>query len=114
MEKEIVIEAGGQHWLLLPQKAMLWLERNILIVSDLHLGKAAAFQKNGILVPEGSMRSDLSKLKTMITAHGAIKCLVVGDFIHAAAGLSTQTVDMVSEWLAHIECPCELIWATMI
>tara|TARA_B110000503_G_C7166403_1_gene422053 strand:+ start:951 stop:1613 length:663 start_codon:yes stop_codon:yes gene_type:complete len=45
------IEIQGEKLFLLPEKAIYWEAKRILIIADLHLGKSAHFRKNGIAVP---------------------------------------------------------------
>ncbi|MFT7084537.1 MAG: DNA ligase-associated metallophosphoesterase [Vicingaceae bacterium] len=45
------IEIRGEKLFLLPEKAIYWEAKGLLIIADLHLGKSAHFRKNGIAVP---------------------------------------------------------------
>ena len=45
---------------LLPGHAVL-LEDRTLVVADVHLGKATAFQAKGLAVPEGDSQADLTR-----------------------------------------------------
>ncbi len=52
----------------------------------MHLGKAAAFRAGGVPLPRGATASDLGRLTALIAATGAAELVVLGDFLHAAAG----------------------------
>ena len=44
---------------LLPEKAIFWEKENTLFLADPHFGKAAAFRKVGIPIPETTSEDDL-------------------------------------------------------
>lgn len=94
---------------LLPQRAIYWEERETLILADIHLGKAAAFRKLGIPIPEGAMQDDLVKMKALIEKYKAKRCIVVGDLIHAKAGLTEPVVLLFSDWLKSVNCQIDLV-----
>ncbi|MBC7753171.1 MAG: DEAD/DEAH box helicase, partial [Moraxellaceae bacterium] len=41
----------GETLELLPEKAFLWVEKAMLVLSDLHLGKADSLQAQGVPIP---------------------------------------------------------------
>lgn len=94
---------------LLPQRAAFWVEKETLILADIHLGKAAAFRRLGIPIPEGAMKQDLMRMKELIEKLGTKRCIVVGDLIHAKAGLTEPVVEMFSEWLKEVNCEIDLV-----
>jgi DNA ligase-associated metallophosphoesterase len=57
-----------------------------LVVADVHLGKAAAFRAGGVPLPRGATANDLARLAALIARTGATRLVVLGDFLHAAAG----------------------------
>jgi DNA ligase-associated metallophosphoesterase len=82
-EQSIVF--SGENLILTNQRAVFWERRNALILSDLHLGKAAHFRKNGIALPTQITLQDLSRLELLIRHYGAQQVIVVGDLIHSGA-----------------------------
>ncbi|MEP7330025.1 MAG: ligase-associated DNA damage response endonuclease PdeM [Betaproteobacteria bacterium] len=80
------VSLAGEHVQLLADRALLWTRTATLFVADVHLGKAAAFRAGGIPVPQGSTRTDLARLTALIVATNAQRLVVLGDFLHAAAG----------------------------
>lgn len=104
------VAIAGQNIVLLPDRGAFWEEEKLLIVSDLHLGKVAAFQKAGIGVPEGAMEDDLRNLKQLIQELRAKRCVIVGDLIHARAGLSEGVIDFFAKWLDEIDCKVDLVF----
>jgi len=76
--------------LLLPGRAAFLPASRTLLVADLHLGKAAAFRRAGIPVPEGSAQQDLQRLADLVHAHDVRRLLVLGDLFHAKSGCTPQ------------------------
>lgn len=80
-EKEICW--GLQQLILSNQRVIYWPEQRSLILSDLHMGKAAHFRKNGVPIPTQIHQQDLDRLKLLISYYDAKKVIIVGDLIHA-------------------------------
>ena len=77
---------AGERVQLLPDRALYWPGAGTLFVADVHLGKAAAFRAGGIPLPRGNTHADLARLTALIESTGARRLVVLGDFLHAAAG----------------------------
>ena len=67
------------------KKAIYWQGQRTLILSDLHLGKAAHFRRNGIPIPAQIHQKDLDLLEILLYYYDVQKVIVVGDLIHANA-----------------------------
>lgn len=65
------------------QRVLFWEAQKSLILSDLHIGKSAHFQKSGIPIPSSILQEDLSRLSQLIQHFNAEKLIVVGDLFHA-------------------------------
>lgn len=104
------IRIQNQTFELLPEKAALWIEKKILIVADLHLGKVTTFQKAGIPIPEGSMDEDLLKLKDLIHRYEIMECIIVGDLIHSKTGLSALVREKIHHFLKTLACKVHLVF----
>jgi len=77
---------GGERVELLAARALHWPRERTVFVADLHLGKAAAFRAGGVPLPRGSTAADLARLALVVQRTGARRLVVLGDFLHAAAG----------------------------
>lgn len=88
----------GERLVLLPERAIYWPDRATLVISDLHIGKAAAFRAAGVPVPELTTGAMLDRLTAAIvrTQAGTILCL--GDLLHAASGRTPAALDAVHRW----------------
>lgn len=69
-------------FLLLPERAMLWQQKQILIITDPHFGKGASMRANGFAVPTGSSEADVQRLDDLLTTHEPSKLIILGDFFH--------------------------------
>jgi DNA ligase-associated metallophosphoesterase len=89
---------AGEQVLLLPQKAVYWPRERMLIIADIHFGKAAAFRSFGIPVPHGTTNENLDGLDALIDALGATHVLFLGDFLHARASHAAATQAAMLAW----------------
>lgn len=80
---ELNIHFGREELTLTNQRALFWKRRSTLVLSDLHLGKAAHFRKNGIPVPRQISLEDLGHLEKLLLHYQPDQVIVVGDLIHA-------------------------------
>jgi DNA ligase-associated metallophosphoesterase len=94
------IEMCGESLWLLPEKAIYWPARQTLIVSDLHIGKAATFRAAGVPVPEQTTAAILDRLSQTIGRTGSSRILCLGDLLHARSGRTAAALDAVAEWRA--------------
>lgn len=65
------------------QRVLYWKSQKSLILSDLHIGKSAHFQKSGIPIPKNVLTTDLERLKQLILHFKAENLIIVGDLFHA-------------------------------
>jgi DNA ligase-associated metallophosphoesterase len=98
----------NQTLALFPDKSVL-LPDGTLIVADLHLGKATAFQAKGLAIPEGDSDADLKRLGTICEQVGATRILINGDLFHSPAGLTPEIERLLETWLFIIPVPVQLI-----
>ena len=92
------IELAGEEIALLPERGLHWARESLLLVADWHVGKAATFRAAGIGVPEGDLGEEFARLEAMIERTGVREVVVLGDFVHARAGLTEELIDTVVEW----------------
>jgi DNA ligase-associated metallophosphoesterase len=102
----LTVEMKGEQLILLPQKAAFWPRERMLIIADIHFGKAAAFRSWGIPVPRGTTSENLHALDDLIALTGAKHVLFLGDFLHARAAHAASTQAAMLAWR---RTNCELI-----
>ena len=92
------INVAGQDLMLLPEKALYWPLERMLIIADIHFGKAASFRALGVPVPRGTTSENLAGLDALVAAHGAEKVVFLGDFLHARAAHASSTQLAMLAW----------------
>ena len=92
------VHVAGESLLLLPEKAMYWPREKMLIIADIHFGKAAAFRALGVPVPRGTTSENLAGLDALVAAHGARQVVFLGDFLHARAAHASSTQLAMLAW----------------
>ncbi len=90
----------GEEVLLFAERALYWPRARTLFVADVHLGKAAAFRAGGVPVPRGATANDLARLSGLLARTQAARLVVLGDFLHAAAGRVPALDVAVRAWRA--------------
>ena len=102
----VEIEVAGERLVLLAQKAVLWPRERMLVIADIHFGKAAAFRSFGIPVPKGTTTENLQALDELVLLTGARQVLFLGDFLHARAAHAASTQAAILAWRRR---RCELV-----
>ena len=88
----------GERVTLLAERALYWPRERTLFVADVHLGKAAAFRAGGVPLPRGSTAADLARLTRLLERTGALRIVVLGDFLHAKAGRVPALAAAFARW----------------
>jgi DNA ligase-associated metallophosphoesterase len=91
---------GAERVELLAARALHWPRERTVFVADVHLGKAAAFRAGGVPLPRGSTAADLARLAAVVQQTNAQRLVVLGDFLHAAAGRVSALDNAYREWRA--------------
>ena len=92
------MEAGGQHLVLLAEKAVWWPAQRALLVADMHIGKAATFRSLGVPVPRGTTSATLRALGVLVERWQAARVVFLGDFLHAAEAHVPATLGALARW----------------
>ncbi len=104
---EQTITFNKQELTLNTQRSIYWKDQKTLILSDLHLGKAAHFRKHGIAIPMDTAITDLTRLESLIAYYQAKQVIVVGDLIHA--GINQEVLLLESFRQRHPELHLHLV-----
>ena len=78
----MTINCSGEQLILDKEKAMYWPSRQMLIISDIHIGKSAHFRRYGIPVPATIGLHDLSRLTKLLYTYNPEILLITGDMFH--------------------------------
>lgn len=92
------VEVGGSRLQLLAQRAALLPAHRMLLVADVHIGKATSFRRWGVPVPEATTGDTLSRLDALLAATGATQVVFLGDLLHSARGRAAATLDAFARW----------------
>lgn len=87
---------GGHAFEPLAERALYWPVRKTVILSDLHVGKAAVFRARGLPIPTGVTSKDLARLSDIVDRTCAERVLILGDFLHAKE--SHDSASHVERW----------------
>lgn len=109
----VTIELAGQSVQLLPERAAFLHESKTLLVADLHFGRQHAWHAEGKPIGDAaavaSLEEPLERLAAAIEATGARRVLVLGDLLHAPAGLTDDMIARVARWRRNVSAPIELV-----
>ena len=92
------IVLADESLILLPQRALYWPAQRLLVIADIHFGKAASFRALGVPVPAGTTSQNLAALDALIAAQPVEHILFLGDFLHAKAAHAPATLAAIRAW----------------
>ena len=81
----------GQTLRLMPERCVFWVEQNIVLAADLHLGKEGTFCSAGIPVPQGPSLDTLARLTRAVDRSRASRLVVLGDLFHGDQAIAAMT-----------------------
>ena len=88
----VSFEFGGLELVLLPEQAV-WIEHlSVLLIADLHFGKAAHFRKSGIPIPEKVHDQDYLQLNSLISTYSPKQVYFLGDLFHSSWNEQWETL----------------------
>jgi len=79
----MIVELKGHRVALLPQKALMFVDDRILVISDAHLGKVNHFRRSGIPVPSKANTQNTETLIQLIQTHKPVRVVFLGDLFHS-------------------------------
>ncbi len=62
---------------------MFWEEEDMLVISDVHLGKVSHFRKFGSAVPQQAVKGNFQKMDAVIAFFAPHKIVFLGDLFHS-------------------------------
>jgi DNA ligase-associated metallophosphoesterase len=80
------IKFNGQDFVLDPSGVLLWPEREMLVVADLHLEKSSHSAQRGYFLPPYESHETLTRLMLLILRTQTKRLLILGDCFHDQQG----------------------------
>ncbi|MDE0861785.1 MAG: ligase-associated DNA damage response endonuclease PdeM [Akkermansiaceae bacterium] len=105
----MLITHQGHQIELLSEHAVYLPAHSALVLSDVHLGKAATFQAHGLPVPAGDDEADLARISKLIEKTGAQKLIIAGDLLHSPHGVSPALINHLETWMSQCSARITLI-----
>lgn len=76
--------------------ALFWVEKSMLLISDVHLGKVSHFRKYGAAVPQQAVQQNFDALTSVVEHYKPKSIVFLGDLFHSA--LNTEWL-FFEEWV---------------
>lgn len=100
------IEINNQLFVLHNTGALYWVEKRMLLISDVHLGKISHFRKHGLALPTGAVFKNFYKLDRVIDHFSPKKICFLGDLFHSTLNNEWH---LFSDWVNRTALPIILI-----
>jgi DNA ligase-associated metallophosphoesterase len=104
-----VIRVNGVPLLADLSGALVWPERRLLVVADLHLEKGSAFARRGQLLPPYDTAATLEALAGAVRRHRPERVICVGDSFHDEHA-AERLADADGARLRQLTGICDWIW----
>ena len=80
------------HWQnaelhLLSERALLWPDKNLLLLSDLHFGKTQHFRRHGMALPHQAAEAERNNLEALLRKYPDQDVCFLGDLFHSEINL---------------------------
>lgn len=100
------IQFGNQKFILHPTGVMFWEEQEMLLISDVHLGKISHFRKYGSAVPHSAISENFKKLTEVVDFFAPKSICFMGDLFHSSLNIEW---DLFTNWISQINATCILV-----
>jgi DNA ligase-associated metallophosphoesterase len=102
MKQEIHIQ--NQDFILHPLGGMFWVEKSLLLISDVHLGKVNHFRKFGAAVPRQAIHKNFLLLDQIVADFSPFQICFLGDLFHSSLN---KEWELFENWV--VKTPAEII-----
>ena len=87
-------------------RALWWPSEGIVLIADLHAGKAEHFRRAGIAIPRGNLEADLQRLSDIVAETNPKRLIILGDIFHSQIN---SEMDVLAAWVRAQNCTVELV-----
>jgi len=99
----LTITIKDQNFTLHPSGAAFWQEKEMLLISDVHLGKVSHFRKYGAAVPQKAVQKNFELLTKAVVQFKPTLICFLGDLFHSSVNKEWQLFETwVSEQKAEL------------
>jgi len=102
----MTINLKNQNFQLHPSGAAFWQEKEILLISDVHLGKISHFRKFGSAVPRKAVHANFLRLSEVVGKYQPKIICFLGDLFHSSLN---KEWELFENWLSFLEAKVILI-----
>jgi uncharacterized protein len=82
-QQQLRITFAHEDFILHALKAMFWERKQILLLSDLHIGKIGHFRQAGLSIPAFGAKNNLWNLHILFETFDPAEIIVIGDLFHS-------------------------------
>lgn len=100
------IQLAKQTFILHPSGTMFWNDQEMLLISDVHLGKISHFRKYGSAVPQAAISENFRRMDQVIEFFSPKSIVFMGDLFHSSLNMEWN---LFTEWMETIEIPVILV-----
>lgn len=104
MTLEITI--NNQAFVLHCSGALYWVEKHMLLISDVHLGKISHFRKYGSALPGNAIFKNFLKLDGVVEYFNPEAICFLGDLFHSSLN---NEWELFREWVERVSIPVILV-----
>lgn len=98
------IHINKHEFQLHPLGGLFWIERSMLLISDVHLGKVSHFRKFGAAVPRKAIHKNFVLLDKVVADFQPFQICFLGDLFHSSLN---KEWELFENWVA--KTPAEII-----
>lgn len=100
------IQLSNQRFVLHPSGAMFWEEQEMLLISDVHLGKISHFRKFGSAVPFKAISENFKRLTEISEFFSPKTLCFMGDLFHSSLNMEWE---LFVKWMQIMEAKVILV-----
>lgn len=100
------ITINDQYFVLHQSGAIFWVRENVLMISDVHLGKVAHFRKHGFAIPHEAVHENFERLDNVVHFFKPDTIVFLGDLFHSKIN---NEWDLFASWVREIPARVVLV-----
>lgn len=86
--------------------AVFWAEKQLLLISDVHLGKISHFRKFGSAVPRAAIGENFKRLTNVVEHFKPLKICFLGDLFHSSLNVEWG---LFEDWMEDVSAEVILV-----